>query len=228
MAQDPATELPQDFHKGTKEDPAKDAPPQLDPGKDISKLEEALPPALDEEKSKQISRYFEEALKNYEEILGQEKNTEVKTTEKRIDVNLKLLDEHQQKLSASETGLRKVKLEYVRRFLVLKDAFTKERIDKKTYEKELEKLGKDYQFKINALASDTNFYKGEVKKTTEVLQELQEANRINKIFLAKEEAQKAPAVKPQRQLTQLELLMKSIRQTGCFEVKNFCASPEFK
>ena len=171
---------------------------------------------------------FRSALKNYEEILGQEKDSEVKITEKRIDTSLKLLDEHKDKLSASETGLRKVKLEYVRRYLVLKNAHEQNRIDKKTYEMELDKLAREYQNKVNSLTSDTSFYKEEVKKTSEVLKELQEAHRINKIFLEKEEAEKPVPVIPPKQLTKLESFMESIKKTGCFQVRNFCESPEFK
>lgn len=225
-------ELPTEFNKPTSDKPANDKTnemPQLEPGKDIGKaVEDALPPALSEEKSKQISRYFEEALKNYEEILSQEKSSEVKTTDKRIESNMKLLDEYNQKLSVSETGLRKIKLEYVRRFLILKNAHTTGRIDKKTYEAELEKLAREYQFKINTVASDAGFYKGEVKKTSEILKELQEAQRINKIFLAKEESEKPVQAAPQRKLTQLEKLVAGFRQSGCFEVRNYCASLEFK
>ncbi len=187
--------------------------------------EKNMPSAMDEEKGKQISRYFEEALKNYEEILGDQKDAEVRTTEKRIEANVDLLDGYQKKLSTSEHSLRKIKLEYMRKFLVLKNSFAENRIDKATYQKELQKVGDEYTYKVKSLSSDKEFYQKETEKASERLKALQELNRINKIIINNDK----PALEEQpRKLTDLEKLLDGVNKMGCFEVKNFCLSPELK
>jgi len=180
-------------------------------------------PVMSEEKSRQISEYFEEALRNYEDILGQERSSEVRTTERRIENNIELLKQHRQNLGASETELRKIRLEYMERYLLLKNSFEKGKLDKKTYQKQLEQLAQDYRFKMSALVSDRDFYQGEAKKTEERLQELEEFNRINKIVLSQE-----GVAMPQEQQppNEFEKIIWDIRKLGCFEFKNFCKSPD--
>ena len=180
---------------------------------------------IDEEKSKQISRYFEEALNNYEEILGDQKDAEVRTTDKRIEANVDLLDGYQKKLSTSENSLRKIKLEYMRKFLVLKNSFTENRIDKATYQKELQKIAEEYTYKVKSLSSDRDFYQKETQKTSERLNALQELNRINKIIINND---KPVSEEQAHKMTDLERLLDGVNQMGCFEVKNFCLSPELK
>ncbi|NUM35686.1 MAG: hypothetical protein HUU50_14155 [Candidatus Brocadiae bacterium] len=206
--------------------------PLQEPNQDAKKWQETSdqwqkndPSPVDEEKGKQISRYFEEALKNYEEILGDQKDAEVRTTEKRIEANVDLLDGYQKKLSTSENSLRKIKLEYMRKFLVLKNSFAENRIDKPTYQKELQKVGDEYTYKVKSLSSDQEFYQKETQKTSERLKALQELNRINKIIINNDKP--VPEEAP-RKLTDLERLLEGVNQMGCFEVKNFCLSPELK
>ncbi len=192
-------------------------------GIDVNQLQEL--PVMNEEKSKQISQYFEEALKNYEEILGQERSSEVRTTERRIENNIELLKQHRQSLSTSESDLRKLRMEYMERYLMLKNSAEKGKIDKKTYQQQLGKLAQDYQFRMNAVLSDRNFYQDQAQKTEERLKELEEFNRINKIVLAQEGVSMP---KEQQPPNEFEKIIQDIRQLGCFEIKNFCSSPEFK
>ena len=187
-----------------------------------------LPPALDKDKTQKISRYFDEALKNYGEILGAEKVSEVRTIDKRINNNTKLLQDHQHNLSKSESELRTLKMEYVKRYQALKSSYTKGYIDKNAYDTQLEKLAREYQFKVNSISGDREFYQDELGQTKTRLKKLQETNRINRMFLAKEEAAQLNSQGRKKQVTELEKLMHSIRKTGCFAVKNFCGSPEFK
>jgi len=198
-------------------------PPTVQPGMDMKKWEEQLPQPMSEEKSQQISKYFEEALQNYEEILSQEKASEVKTTEKRIEANARLLEEQKGKLSASEAALRKMRLEYTQRYLMLKNSFEKGRIDKKTYDRELEKIAQEYRFKMGTFVSDRDFYKGEATKTEERLRGLEEYNRINRIVMEQE-----GGPKPEKPMNAFESLMQEVKALGCFETRNFCTSPEFK
>lgn len=217
-----ATEHPQDPRK-----PLEQTNPDAETWQKTSSEWEKNMPSMDEEKSKQISRYFEEALKNYEDILENQKDSEVKTTEKRIENNIRILEEYQKNLGTSETTLRKVKLEYMRRFLVLKNSFSQNRIDKATYEKELQKMAQEYSYKVSSLTSDRNFYQTEAKKASERLKALEELNRINKIILTHEKGTPEES-EPPRQLTEIEKLLEGIREIGCFEAKDFCHSPEFK
>jgi len=224
------TESSSDFIPVIPKEPAS-LPTKVDPqttsneanGIDVKKLQEL--PVMNEEKSNQISQYFEEALKNYEDILNQERSSEVKTSERRIENNIELLKRHRQSLNTSESDLRKMRVEYMERYLLLKNSYEKGRIDKKTYQQQLEKLAQDYRFRMNSALSDRDFYKNEAQKTQERLKELEEFNRINKIVLAQEGALMP---KEQQPLNEFEKIISDIQQLGCFEVKNFCASPEFK
>ena len=199
--------------------PAPPGDPTAEVKKEATKLEDL--PSLDKDKTEKISRYFDEALKNYADILGDEKTSEVQTLDKRIGNNAQLLQDQQGKLSKSESELRQLKLEYVKRYQVLKSAHTKGHIDKETYDGELQKLARDYQFKVNSFSSDREFYQDELGQTKTRLKKLQETNRINRMFLAKEEAARLTPQGRKKQLTELEKLMHSIRKTGCFAVKNF-------
>jgi hypothetical protein len=204
--------------------------PTVNPGEDIQKsIEDDLPAELSEEKSKQISRYFEEALKNYEDILSSERSSEVRTTSQRLEKNIQLLEEHKSKLGQSETGLRKLKLEYVRRFLILKNAYTQGKFTQKMYEDELDRLGREYQAEVNTLMGDTKFYQGEVNKTQKTIAELEEYQRVNNIFLEKEELEKGYNPAPAKKLSPLEGLISSMHKVpGCFEIRNYASSLEFK
>lgn len=185
----------------------------------------ATPPELDEEKSRQISRYFEEALQNYRDILGQQETAEVETTEKRIGSNERLMEDQQKKLDTSKTALRKVQLDYIRRYLAIKNSYQQGAIDKKTYEFELDKLGREYKFQIDSLTKDVSFWKSQQGKTAGRLKTLQDVNRINRIMLDKKGIKTPQA---QRQPTELENMVSRIQSIGCFQVKNQWAAPEIK
>ncbi len=183
-------------------------------------VEQSLPPVLSEDQSEQISQYFEEALKNYEDILNDQQAAEVRTTEKRIESNRQLLQQHQQSLGKSETTLRQVKLEYIRRFQALKSAKEQGLLDEKTYNQQLAKMAEEYRYKVANLTSDRDFYKGQTDKTEARLKNLEELQKINKIVLSQEQDLN-PQTKPQRPLTELEKMMQGIRALQCFENKNF-------
>jgi hypothetical protein len=210
--------------------PVQPLQPQPDPVQPVNPAEvptgDNMPAPLDEEKSRQISRYFEEALQNYRDILGQQETAEIETTEKRIGSNQKLLDDQKQKLDTSKTALRKVQLEYIRRYLALKNSHQQGAIDKKTYEAELDKLGREYKFQVSSLTGDVGFWKGQQGKTSQRLKTLQDVNRINRIMLDKKGV-KSPQ-NQQRQPTELDNLVQRIQTIGCFQEKNMWTATEIK
>jgi hypothetical protein len=204
------------------------------PGKDekVGTVEEEtstseMPATLDEEKSKQISNYFDEALQNYRDILEERDKAEMETTEKRIDNNKKLLEEQKDKLTVSKTSLRKIQVEYIRRFLILKNFMEQGKIDKKTYEQELGKLAREYKFQLDSLSKEVEFRKTQMTSTVDRLKTLQELERMNKILVSQKEKK---TVKPSlsANATDLEKLVQKLSSMGCFEVKNFWQAPEIK
>lgn len=197
---------------------------------------EQMPAALDEEKSKQISRYFDEALKNYEEILGSREEREIKTVEKRIDSNKELLDKSTTKLSETENILRRMKGQYLRRYLALKSSHEQGNIDKATYENQLDKLAQEYVHQLENLEDDASYYRDEKEKTRARLETLQEINRINGIIQAQQQRDdeldieqaggpQGSRQEPERIPTQLELLMFRIEAAGCFQDQDVWRSP---
>jgi hypothetical protein len=188
----------------------------------------SFPPELTDEQSKQISNYFDEALKNYEEILNDQKASEVRNTDRRIESNKQLLEQHKKNLGQSETELRAVKLEYLRRYQALKTAYEQGNIDKKIYQRELNKMAEEYRYKVANLSSDRDFYQGQTKEASDRLKSLEEQQRVNKIILSQEQWNQninAPK-KEERPKTELEKMVQDIRSLQCFEVKDF--SKEFK
>lgn len=183
----------------------------------------SFPPELTDEQSKQISNYFDEALKNYEEILNDQKASEVRNTDRRIESNKQLLEQHKKNLGQSETELRAVKLEYIRRYQALKTAYEQGNIDKKIYQRELNKMAEEYRYKVANLSSDRDFYQGQTKETSERLKSLEELQRVNKIILSQEQLNQSinSPKKQEKPLTELEKMMQDIRSLQCFEVKDF-------
>jgi hypothetical protein len=150
--------------------------PQIDYGNDLNYTVEQMVPSDPESEArrKQIYAYFEEALKNYDEILLQEKNTMgSKVAVKRLDSNIKFLEEREKKGQQSPNdNLQKIKLHYMKKFLILKNS----------YETEVEKLAKEYQ---NQLQKVVKAYQGEAKNSENMIKEFKtETDRMNKIFLA--------------------------------------------
>jgi len=190
-------------------------------------LEEKMPEPLSEEQSKQISDYFEEASNNYREILDGRPEAEVRNLENRIGQNQMLLEENRSKLSHSEAELRKIKLVYIRQFLVVKNAYKKGYIDKATYNTRLQKLAKEYEFKVQGTASDVDFYQGEFTKTKTRLGKLNESNRINKILINQQLGGRKKQAK-QRPLTELEKMMQRLQSIGCFEAKDVWTAKDRK
>lgn len=189
------------------------------------------PPPMDEERSKQISRYFDEALKNYEEILESRPEAESKSTEERVGALNKLLEEQQSGMGQSEGTLRVIKLAYLKQYLSLKNSYEQGLIDDKTYYQKVDALGSKYSYEIQALKQDVAYYREQSDKTGSKLKEQQEIDRVNKIFLS--EAQKARpktaiAEGPKRTPTELEMLIPRIQAVGCFQEKNFGKASDIK
>jgi hypothetical protein len=193
---------------------------------EFSPQEKQKSEGLTEEESRQISRFFEEASKNYEDILNNRPDAEVKTSNQRINSNKELLQENSAKLNHSEGSLRKLKLEYIRRFLIIKKAYENKSFSKETYEKELEKLAKQYEYRVRTMTEDVNFYKGEVNKTDDRLKSLEELNRINKIMY-RHHHQEDPE-KPKKSATELEKMVDRLQSVGVFEVKDVWKAPDVK
>lgn len=193
-----------------------------------------LPAPLDEEKSKKISQYFDEALKNYEDILGGREKREIDTTEKRIGSNRKLLEEQKHRLEASESTLQDVKGEYLRRYLALKNSHDQGNIDEETYHRELDQLARTYVYQLETLGDDVKFYRSESDKTGSRLQTLEEINRINRILMEQQqqqhsleaEAEAEVEAPPARLPNALEQLMQRIEASGCFRDRNGWDSPD--
>jgi hypothetical protein len=197
----------------------------------FSKLDEI--PVMDEEKSKQISKYFDEALKNYEDILNNRPDAEMKSGEKRIEANKTLLEEQQKKLSGSSTSLRQIKLDYLQRYLSLKNSFEQGHLDKKTYHQQLDKLAKDYAYQIESLKDDVSFHEEQTAKTNERIKELESVQRLNNILMEQNKrsnpaAAKSTPTEPKRKTTELEMLMQRIEAAGCFADKKVGDAPDFK
>lgn len=186
--------------------------------------QEDMPAALDEDKSKQISRYFDEALHNYEEILDNREEAELRATEKRIEANREMLGSQQGQLSSSETKMRQIKLEYLKRYLALKNSYEQGRIDKQVYYQQLDKLAREYQFQMETLKDDVSFYKDQSGKTDSRLKQLEELQRINKILMAQnpkpKKAENAQSEEKKRVASDLEMVLQRIKAAGCFKPQN--------
>ncbi len=197
-------------------------------GNALPKIEEkeAEPQGLSKEDSNKISRFFEEAAKNYEEILSNRPQAEVNAASRRIGTNKELLQSNKAKLNDSESALRKLKLEYIRRFLIIKNAHKNNSFDENTYNRELAKLAKQYEHRVRSLSEDVVFYNKEVDETQDRLKALEELNRINKIIHHKDIIAKPE--KPKKPLTELEKMVNQLQSIGCFEVNDVWTSPDIK
>ncbi|WP_372366599.1 hypothetical protein [Candidatus Uabimicrobium sp. HlEnr_7] len=183
-------------------------------------------PQVNEEESKEISRLFEKAAKNYNDILDNRPEAEMRTNEKRLNANKGLLKQNRDKLATSQSDLRRVKLAYIKRFLILKNSYKRGAFTKATYDLELAKLAKSYEFKVRSLIDDTTFYKGETKQTKERVKALDELNRINRIMNPKKAA-KSQKKKNKKPLTELEKMMKKVQSTGdWYDVKDVWDAPD--
>ena len=143
------------------------------------------------------------------------------------DSNQKLLHDTQSELVKSENSLRELKLGYIRKYLIIKNAYNKKHFDKDTYDKELEKLAKQYEFKVRSLAEDVSFHQKQADKIGDRLNALKELNRINKIMSNyQEKAQKKE--EPKKPLSELEKMMQRLQSIGAFEHKDFWGAEDRK
>jgi len=182
-------------------------------------------PKVNEEESKEISRLFEKAAKNYNDILENRPEAEMRTNEERLKANKGLLRENRDKLATSQSDLRRVKLAYIKRFLILKNSYKRGAFTKETYDLELAKLAKSYEFKIRSLVEDKDYYRGQTNQTAERVKALDELNRINRIMHPKKASEKA--AKKKKPLTELEKMMKKVQSTGdWFDVKDVWDAPD--
>lgn len=192
---------------------------------------EGLPASLDENKSKQISNYFDEALKNYEDILGSVETSDIETGKKREIKNREILKEKQTLVNQSEARLRQLKKEYLQRYLTLKNSYEQGRLDKKIYHQQLDKLAKDYSYQIKSLKEDIEYNRVQSEKTSERLKTLEELNRINTILMEQEgrtpKAEIVPA-EPKRIPTDIEFVIPRIEAAGCFKKKDFWTASDIK
>lgn len=200
---------------------------------DAPPVDKTVPAPMDAERSKKISGYFDEALKNYEDILNSRPEAEVKTTEKRIESIQKLLEEQERGLGVSETSLRKIKLVYLKQYLHLKAAYEEGKIDEKSYYQRVDDLGKKYAHEIDSLKDDVEYYKTQSEKTSAKLKEQEEINRVNKIFWEETKAsqpgeQPDVIAEPERTPTELEMLIPRIEAAGCFQQVNGGRLPVIK
>lgn len=198
----------------------------LDGGKKKKSLLDSLP-EVNEEESKEISRLFKKAADNYNDILDNRPEAEMRTNLERLKANKGLVKSNQDKLATSQSDLRRMKLQYIKRFLVLKNSYKRGKFPKKIYDAELAKLAKSYEFKVRELADDKDFYKGELKQTKSRVKALDELNRINKIMHPKRTTKKQRKSKKKKPLTELEKMMKKVQSTSdWFDVKDVWDSPD--
>jgi len=182
-------------------------------------------PKINEDESKEISRLFEKAAKNYNDILENRPEAEMRTNEERLKANKGLLRDNRDKLATSQSDLRRVKLAYIKRFLILKNSYKRGAFTKETYDLELAKLAKSYEFKIRSLVEDKDYYRGQTKQTAERVKALDELNRINRIMNPKKARGKT--AKKKKPLTELEKMMKKVQSTGdWFDVKDVWDAPD--
>ena len=109
--------------------------------------------------------------------------------------------------------------------MALKNSFEQGSIDKALYDRELQKLAREYKFQIDSLSSDVNFWKGQQGKTDERLKTLDELNRINKIVLNKKPTKPTA---PGQKKTELEATVAKLQSIGCFQVGDVWTEPEIK
>lgn len=184
-------------------------------------------PSIDEEQSKEISLLFEKAAQNYRDILDNRPEAEYKSNVERVESNKGLLNSNRDKLATSQSDLRRIKLQYIKRFLILKNSYKQGNFTKETYEQELAKLAKSYEFKVHSLVDDVDFYKGEVNQTEDRLKALEELHRIHSIMHPEKIKKSEEKKKNKRPLTELEKMMKKVQSTGdLFEVKDVWEAPD--
>lgn len=195
----------------------------------LTKKLEQIPTMSDEDREK-INNYLDEALHNYEEILENEKGADARNTEIRIKNNERLAKDYEQRLAESEARLRKIKSTYLRQYEGLKKARSSGKLDEKSYDIKLQKLLKEYRTNLNDTLKDRAYAEEQGKKAQERLAALQEIKRINDLLRDEEQVmvEEQEPEGPRAPAHELDKLLLDIRQTGCFEVKNFCTSPEFK
>lgn len=206
-----------------------DTLPPMDTSADLPTNDD-IPDLPSEEQSKQVLKYLEEAENNYRGILEDEKPGEVRSTERRIDSNRELKESQDSKLKDSKEQLRQMKQEYLFRYNNLKKSYEAKRIDKKTYERELERLAQKYDFQSSDLRTDVDFYSKASAETSERLKTLEEKNRINRLMLDQYQKKKLDATKKdkQRDLYKLELFAKQIKNLGCFAPRNSWKNGDIK
>lgn len=218
-------------------DPGFPPPPPTDtfneqpttPAENLTNKLDQIPTMSDEDRQK-ISDYLDEALENYEDILAGQPAAERETNIVRIENNERLAQDYEQRLAQCEARLRKIKNDYLRQYEALKNSRATGKIDQKIYDMKLQKILKEYRANLNETLKDKSYLQEQGQKANERLAALKEIKRINDLLRDEDQVmvddEEAEAQRPPAH--ELDAFLLEIRQTQCFEIKNFCTSPEFK
>lgn len=188
-------------------------------------------PATQEKNHKEIMKHYDEAEKNYDSILGREKESTIETMEGRIDNNRKLLTDQSGKLTKAQSDIRRLRLIYLNQCLRLQNELKEGKIDQKIYDKKIAELSSKYQFDISDKKQDVSYYSSQKGETQDRLKKLGEETRLQKILLEQEQKDNPPPPaeeKPQRKLTDLEQFMARIQGMSCFKPQFIWDAPEIK